>query len=118
MSEEKPDPLDLVNFAQFSMIASMFGSEFDALLAEFFADCGRFAEALESRVSAGDIAGLGDICHEIKGAAAQLGLSGIARRAAEWEEIKHPEVLAGLTSIKTTFLELTEQTRLHLPTLS
>ena len=105
------EEIPLVDRAQYLAILHALGGNLDQLIHEFFSDCERFSQRLVGLATAGDITGFHEVCHEIKGAAAILGFTGISGCATRWETLSASGRLPQLEIIKGEFSNFVEATQ-------
>jgi len=118
MASDAGSPLlQLIDLRQYQAVSDALGSDLASLVTEFFSDCEGFAASLAARAAAGDAAGFRELCHEIKGAAAQLGFCGISACAARWETLSAGGEMTGIAGVAEAFLPLVAQTRARLDPL-
>lgn len=113
MNPEHPNQSPLLDPVQHQMMADALGEAFNAVAGEFFNECRRFATGLAEAAESGDASGFRELCHEIKGASALLGFSGISTCAAEWETMAKDGQVPDPGSVRERFPCLVEDTRKH-----
>ena len=104
----------LVDAAHHQTMKDALGEDFATLVADFFADCPRFSSGLTTLAGAGDADGFRELSHELKGASALLGFSGISSCAAEWETMAKTGQVPDPAAIDERLPRLVEETRKHL----
>jgi HPt (histidine-containing phosphotransfer) domain-containing protein len=109
---EKADAqTSVMDVSHYRTMKDALGDDFAALIADFFADCSRYSAGLTSLAEAGDADGFRELSHELKGASALLGFSGISACAAEWETMAKEGKLPDTGLIRERFPRLVEETR-------
>ena len=101
----------VMDVSQYRTMKDALGEDFAALVADFFTDCRRYSAGLASLAEAGDADGFRELSHELKGASALLGLSGISTCAADWETMSKDGNLPDTGLIRDRFPSLVEETR-------
>lgn len=87
------------------------GEAFQALVSDFFNDCGSFTICLAELSAKDDAGGFRELCHEIKGAAGLLGFSALSKCAANWEEHSRNGEVPGSAEVGEVFTRLVTETR-------
>ena len=109
--EKADDHVSLMDVSHYRTMKDALGEDFAELVADFFTDCSRYSAGLTSLAEAGDADGFRELSHELKGASALLGLSGISTCAAEWETMAKDGKLPDTGLIRDRFPSLVEETR-------
>lgn len=108
---EADDGTSVMDISHYRTMKDALGGDFATLVADFLTDCNRYSTGLTSLAEAGDADGFRELSHELKGASALLGFSGISACAAEWETMAKEGNLPDTGLIEDRFPSLVEETR-------
>ena len=108
-----PSPVgtDLFDWAVYQQLSEILGGDTIKLVTEFLDSCKCFETCLARIIGEKDKSAFRELCHEIKGAAAMLGFTGLSRLAAEWENGVISGEMPPASSAITLFKTMTEATR-------
>lgn len=101
----------LVDRVQYLSILNALGGDLDQVILDFLTDCERFARQLAECALVADSAGFREVCHEVKGASAILGFTGIANWAAGWSRSAKTGHFPTGEEVAGEFTTLVEATR-------
>lgn len=111
MNPADPNGSPLLDSTQHQMMADALGDAFSTVAGDFFSECAHFATGLAETAGSGDVCGFRELCHEVKGASAMLGFSGISTCAANWETMANDGQVPDPTLVRERFPNVVEETR-------
>jgi HPt (histidine-containing phosphotransfer) domain-containing protein len=110
-----PDRHGLIDLKRFRIMSSALGENTESVLADLFVDCENFKIGYQQFAAMGDAASIANLCHEIKGAVAMLGLSGLQQCFQSWEKAAAGGNIPAPEEILREFDQVLSRTRSVIP---